>query len=542
MSRPTVPGPVLPLLLLCAATLACADAGSRAVGTRELRAALADSILEWTAQREAFSQPKHELFGFDPLVAMAAYRHDVIAADDPVELYYALARMSHARRDRHLELALVPGGLELPENAGLPGWLGIDPPAPRRAPVRVFPDQSADGPAYFIADVADDPAMAEGPAPGERLVAVNGRPVAEYETMVAPYLRHSTPANLRWRIGMGMPVRTAELPPSFYGATLELTTEAADGTQHEYSLPYRAAGALAWRDLSEPAYPGFSTAMETPTFDLLVPDDDRPLLVLLWHGFERTLVRDVDALMEMATERSWLDRAIIFDATRSGGGSLGAYAVQRLQPRPFRTTFGTLRLSDVIEPFIADKQAEVSAGGAMDSGGPEGLDDGTWLLDWLVNDVADALARGDSVTAAVPFKLAHAPKDSDGALQPAPVHFRGPLAVFCTPRRGSHLDQFMAIVVDNGLGRVIGLPAGGYSNTWEWEEVLTFPGTDQPVVGFMWSIGHTVRPNGEVLEGNPAEPHEWIAPTPENVGHYYEILYDRALAYFASVGHPAGVR
>ena len=95
------------------------------------------------------------------------------------------------------------------------------------------------------------------------------------------------------------------------------------------------------------------------------------------------------------------------------------------------------------------------------------------------------------------------------------------------PNGGSHLDQFISIVVDNGLGPVVGMAPGGYSNTWEWEEVLTFADTDQPVVGFMYSIGHTIRPNGEVLEGNPAAVDEWIPLTAENVKEYYSILLEQ---------------
>ena len=97
------------------------------------------------------------------------------------------------------------------------------------------------------------------------------------------------------------------------------------------------------------------------------------------------------------------------------------------------------------------------------------------------------------------------------------------------PYGGSHLDQFAAIVVDNDLCRAIGMPTGGYSNTWEWSEVVRFPISKQPVVEFMWSIGHTIRPNGEVLEGNPAAVHEWIPVTSTNYANYYSLLLDRAL-------------
>ena len=70
-----------------------------------------------------------------------------------------------------------------------------------------------------------------------------------------------------------------------------------------------------------------------------------------------------------------------------------------------------------------------------------------------------------------------------------------------SPYGGSHLSQFASIVVDNGLAPVLGMPDGGYSNTWEWTEVLVFPISKKPIVSYMWNIGHTLRPNGEILEG-----------------------------------------
>jgi hypothetical protein len=91
------------------------------------------------------------------------------------------------------------------------------------------------------------------------------------------------------------------------------------------------------------------------------------------------------------------------------------------------------------------------------------------------------------------------------------------------------LDQFASIVIDNKLGPVIGMSAGGYSNTWEWEETLIFPISKKPVVRYMWSIGHTIRPNGEVLEGNPAKVDEYIPVTAENYLSYYSILLSRAM-------------
>ena len=116
-------------------------------------------------------------------------------------------------------------------------------------------------------------------------------------------------------------------------------------------------------------------------------------------------------------------------------------------------------------------------------------------------------------------------------LEPARVHFRGDMVGLFSPYGGSHLDQFASILIDNGLAYTIGMPAGGYSNTWEWEETLYFPISGKPVVRYMWSIGHTIRPNGEVLEGNPALVDEYVPVTRDNYLQYYPTLIERALTH-----------
>jgi len=511
-------------------------------GTPELRDALFGSVMAMTARREAFSVPKQEALGYDPLVEMDKLREAVVSAETEDDLFYALLRLSNARRDRHLSVALVDGGIRPSFTDGLESEGGPDTADPRETQARFLPDFGEEG-GFFVSDLAAPPAGddlgSRGLEVGDRLLEVNGVPADELTEILKPYIRYSSIPGLRWKIAQVLSQRTAILPPFFRHEVLMMVTERRDGSQVRGDLPYLDEEVLRWAGHSDPAYEGFRLEWSTPTYDLYLPLEGQPALILQWHRFEsNSLMEDVDRLVAFGAEEGFLDHAIIFDATRSGGGSLGAYAVQRLQPKPFKTTFGTLRLSDVIEPFIQEKREEFAARSVFDSGGPETVDDGNWLMDWLENDLIRALEAGDSVTVPVPFKLAHAPKGSDGVLQPAPVHFRGPLVVLSGPNGGSHLDQFMSIVADNDLGHIIGMPAGGYSNTWEWTEVLSFPGTNQPVLSFMWSIGHTIRPNGEVLEGNPAPVDEWVPLTARNAGSYYEILLSRAWRYLESVGHP----
>jgi hypothetical protein len=116
-------------------------------------------------------------------------------------------------------------------------------------------------------------------------------------------------------------------------------------------------------------------------------------------------------------------------------------------------------------------------------------------------------------------------------MQPAEKHFQGKAVCLFGPHGGSHLDQFASIVIDNNLAYTVGMSTGGYSNTWEWEEILTFPISGKPVATFMWNIGHTIRPNGEILEGNPALVDKYIPEGRDNYLNYYDLLLEEALNF-----------
>jgi hypothetical protein len=95
-----------------------------------------------------------------------------------------------------------------------------------------------------------------------------------------------------------------------------------------------------------------------------------------------------------------------------------------------------------------------------------------WRRAWLEGPVRSALARGDAVTDPVPFKCAHQPHTGNGVLEPAPVHFSGAIVCLTMPFGGSHIDQVVAQMSDNGMCHHIGMPLGGYSKTYVHEETL----------------------------------------------------------------------
>ena len=314
----------------------------------------------------------------------------------------------------------------------------------------------------------------------------------EYITEFTHWTRHSTLPGLYWQLADDLPQRVSRVPQHLYSDDLQLTLEGTSGQPYKVSLPYDSR---CYRYPMQSALPGFDRVMERENFNVLL-DRYRRLLMLQWLDFElEELIGDMGDLMEYAEEEGLLGHDLVIDVTYSSGGSGGAFAIQRLVDKPFRPTYGNVRLSDLGREVI-----EYFSGQAPRTRAPEifGLNlSRSWLIDWARTDAAEAIRLGEEYTQPVPFKLAHLPKDSAGILQPAETHFTGKVAIInARTWGGSHLDQFVAMFVDNDLAVYLGVPTGGFSNTWELEEVLYHPDTGRPLATFMWTVGHTIRPNG----------------------------------------------
>ena len=498
----------------------CGATPEREFSTGQLEA-LFDDIISKTERREAFSEVKESNIGYSAIEDMKKLRSEFVASRTGTDLYYALSKLSNARRDRHLRVGPVDGGLLAPDRECV------------SAPINVLPDLSdIHNPTFFIARLTQG---RTSPKVGDVIVGVNGRSMAEYMDEFTPWIRHSTLHGLYWRMAYGMPKQIPTTPPRLYSSRLDLTLEDSSGQQYDVSLPYNY-GCYSLNSRHSTA--GFVEVMQRENFNVWL-DRSRQVVLLQWLDFEYSLIQDIVDLMKYAEREQILDYDMIIDVSWSSGGSRGAYAMQRLVDEPFRVTFGNVRLSDLGKERVereANRQLDISAPSIF------GLNpSGSWLIDWARTDAMEAIRRGDEYTPLVPFKLAHLPKDSDGILQPAPVHFSGEVAIInARTWGGSHLDQFMAMYVDNDLATFIGMPTGGYSNTWEGDETLRLPETGRPLAQFMWSIGHTIRPNSEVLEGNPAQPDHYIPLTRDNFQGYHQMLFDTALAALDSANLGAG--
>jgi hypothetical protein len=516
---------LLSLALALAGVTAQAD-----VGTPEDRAALLEYLIEKTMLREAFSPFKIEQFDMDVEAEMRALQDEIVGAQTDEELFYALVRLSNVRRDRHLRVSPVEGGLEGPAgyethaNSNYPHMSrGSDDTVPT-APVRFQADFGGESHFVFVRDHAKD--LTGKLQVGDRVAALNGVPTPEYMERIRPYFRHSSEAGFWVRATEALNEKTPILPPSLYEPALSVDLINADGEPYSLELPYLPSKTIDWAGHGDRRFEGYAHVLKTPTFDLYRHEGERKVVLFVWHGFSSSLHEDMDQAMAWAEAEQVLDHDVIFDGTVTRGGGRGVYAIQRLSPQPFKLTFGNLRISDITKRFAEDMITAIEERQA-DSGG----NTREWLREWLSDDVMKGVETGQAYTNNVPFKLAYLPKWSDGIVQPAPVHFTGRMVCLLGPYGGSHLDQFAATVVDNDLCHTIGMPTGGYSNTWEWEEVLTFPISGKPVVEYMWNIGDTIRATGEILEGNPAQVKELVPPTANNSNHYNELLLQRAYAW-----------
>ncbi len=492
------------------------------------REQLYEYIIEKTKIREAFSPIKNEIMAFDPLEEMMAYKEEMINADKDEELFAVLMKISNARRDRHLSISTIDEGLEIDDTTDL------------AAPIIFRVDYTDDDNYFlFVGDYAKNIGDYSGeylPEIGDKLLGVNGKSFSDFFNEIIPYTRYSSIKGLWKSVAAEMTLKNHQHPLSMMNEELVLELEKITGEKYEIAIPYLVSDDIDWLDTykshGENRYTGFELLLDRDTYDLYTSPDHKNLLLIDWYGFQDHIIEDMDFLVDYASENNMLDYDIIWDGTRSRGGSLGAYAVQRLFPKEFKTTFGNVKISDVIPIFIERRERSYEQRrDVLDGGVTELLDDGTWLIEWLRTDVTEAIERGDEYSNNVPFKLAHLPKDSDGIIFPAEKHFSGKAVCLFGPHGGSHLDQFASIVVDNNLAYTVGMSTGGYSNTWEWEEDLVFPVSGKPVVSFMWDIGHTIRPNGEVLEGNPAQVDKYIPQGRENYLNYYDLLLEEALSY-----------
>ncbi len=270
--------------------------------TPEDRAALFDYILAKTLEREAFSPVKNCRLGLDIEKEMRKYRSELIAADTDEKVFYALEKISNARKDRHLKVSLVEGGLSLP------GAVEDDSLVPH-APIRFSVDFGTPGHYFvFVSDFVENIRKYTGdefPEVGDKLLAINGQPIDEYRRAIEPFHRYSTVEGFWWRFAYWIPQKSYIFPSHFYGENISLFLEKTGGKRYRLDLPYLSPDKISWSNLGRPIYTNFSLIFTAQTFDFYNHDQEKPVLLLVWHGFRSDLIKDIDRLMEFAVQNSF---------------------------------------------------------------------------------------------------------------------------------------------------------------------------------------------------------------------------------------------
>jgi len=528
----------LPLLLLLLVIVLSSSRASdecvAIISTREERAALFDYLFNATLGREAFSRIKNERLNITE--NMLKERTSLINANSDEDLFYALVRLSNVRKDRHLFVRPVEGGIWLDEYWG-PRPFPFQQPPLKETSIRFATDYSNhEERLVFVSDYAVG-IMDEGRVEiGNVLVKVNDVPFDDYVAELEPYVCYSTIDGFWCKIAERMNQWNYQTPPSLYlgGGNIKYTLKhSSNGTTYDLTLPFLPPQEIEWIGYGKPVYPNFTHMQDLQCFTIYL-DKVKSVVLLVWHSFGENLMNDLETLMEYAHAENLLEYALILDLTTSRGGSKAPFVIQHLTSKSFKTTFGNLRLCDITDKFI-QQQTKYNLGYFAKSKKERSntnktLDDGTWLMDWLETSVVPALRDGQAYSNNVPFKLTHAPMYSDGILYPAEIHFTGEMVALFGPYGGSQVDQFASIIVDNHLAHTIGMSTGGFSNTWDWSEVIMM-NENRPIASYMWSIGHTIRPNGQVLEGNPAKMDDYVPQTRANYLTYRDDLVARAMQH-----------
>ena len=274
----------------------CGATPEREFSTGQLEA-LFDDIISKTERREAFSEVKESNIGFSAIEDMKKLRSEFVASRTGTDLYYALSKLSNARRDTHLGVGPVDGGLLAPDRECV------------SAPIHVLPDLSdIHNPTFFIARLTQG---RTSPKVGDVIVGVNGRTMAEYMDEFTPWIRHSTLHGLYWRMAYGMPKQIPTTPPRLYSSRLDLTLEDSSGQQYDVSLPYNY-GCYSLNSRHSTA--GFVEVMQRENFNVWL-DRSRQVVLLQWLDFEYSLIQDIVDLMKYAEREQILDYDMIIDVS-----------------------------------------------------------------------------------------------------------------------------------------------------------------------------------------------------------------------------------
>ena len=460
--------------------------------------------------REAFSPIKNQNLHIDLKRQFKENRKSFLQANTDEDLYFEILKLSNLRRDSHLKMK--PTFLESIDKKKLPITFMVV--FEGKSPLFIV-DQIAHG----FADAFPDLRI------GDELVQVGDMHFEDFIEVTKQYIPSSTNNNHYYRLAEELSTNAFNLSKVVNLNNPVFTFRSIDHSTHRYTFSYHKKRELTFKELRK--YKDFNLVLTADNFNTYVHKEQQ-ILLLEWLDFEEDLPDDVDTLMEWAVHNDKLKHHLIIDATQSSGGINSIYALRRLINKPFKIIKGNLRISDITEKFIdiIDKGALEYKAEYTKRAEIKPLIE---LVDWLKGQVIDSCKSDAEYSNNVVFKMRY--NTHNDSIYRFDTHFDGEIVTLFSPKVGSQIDQMASILKDNQLAYSIGQTTGGFSNTWEWKEPIINPNTGNIVCNFMWNIGHTIRPNGEILEGNPAEVDYYLPPTKDNFLHYKNILVDKSIEY-----------
>lgn len=468
---------------------------------------LTSSIFE----REAFSIKKNQNLNINLEKQFKEYRTSFLQAKTDEELYFEILKLSNIRRDSHLKMK--PLFLKNYTNKVLPVKFAV-----------VFDDNR---PVFIVEQIAEGfSSKFPDLRVGDELIKVSNTNFDNLLELTKKYIPSSTNNNHYFRLAKYLSTNIYNLSKVVDFNNPTFTFKAHDNSTYSCIFSYENKCDFTFKEVEK--YNDYDLVLKGNNFNTYVCKKE-DILLLEWLDFEKDLPDEVDKLMEWAVENSKLKYDLIIDATHSSGGSNSIYALRRLTGKTFKITKGNLKISDITSDFITKKTKGEIDDDEIKYAKRAEIDDGTALRNWLNTQVKDSCNCNAKYSNNVIFKMKY--KTYNDRVYPYETHFEGKIVALFSPRGGSQLDQFASIIRDNQLAYSIGMNTGGYSNTWEWKEQIINPNTGNVLCYFMWNIGHTIRVNGEILEGNPARVDYYFPPTKDIILNYSNLLINESVEY-----------
>jgi len=469
------------------------------VGTEIERNALFDTLVNRTLRWEAWSPYKNRKNSNDYKTDVEPLRLEFQQAQTQLDLLVALQKMSNLRHDRHLSVRENFSNVSSQRTS---------------APIKFWPDFSKEMPSVFVVDTSTNFSVysSQKVQLGDVLVAVNEEPVESYYHRVVPFLRFSTYNGSLWEFAESISEKRSVFDPSLYeGTTVSYQFRSSDDQEYQVVLPFNTID-HDFTNSGSRSLEGYQFLTSNIDMEMFVKYlSDNVIVLLLWKDFE-DVENSVNQVMAYARQNNLLNSNVILDISESSGGSGAPDLIRVLAKEPFQTTLGNVKIGDYLDDFRQQFSGSVRS--------------------WLDSDVEIARQNGAEYSPNVPFKLQYFSKDQPGIMQPATERFTGEVVLITGSNAGSQVDQCAAMLIDNNIPiNSLGMPCGGYSNTWEYEPYMVFPAESSEGFEYHWNIGHTIRPNGEVLEGNPALPSDPTPLTSGNFSSYYDDLIAEAEGY-----------